>query len=151
MTSTLRTLPRLARPIISKPAYLSPLHVRHTSTTTTADKNAPPPAAAPLDWDSFLRLRKLRRRYNLASSIFTSFAGTTIGTSYLANKEIDMTQLIMGLDPLIVFGLATMSFGAAGWLAGPALGGAVFNMAKRKYTDQIAVVSLCCAFLCVWD
>lgn len=61
--------------------------------------------------------------------------------SILANKEIDVTQTIFGMDPLIVFGLATISSGAAGWLAGPALGGAVFNVVKSRYREQIAQVS----------
>lgn len=62
----------------------------------------------------------------------------------LANKEIDVTQTILGMDPLIMFGLATVASGAAGWLAGPALGGAVFNTLKSKYRDQIAIVSTAC-------
>lgn len=141
MSRTLHALPRALRTTaLTKPLYLSPLH-RRASTQSTPPPSANAVTPTPLDWDTFLRLRKSRRRYNLGSSILTAFLGTTVGTSYIANKEIDMTQLIMGLDPLIVFGLATMSFGAAGWLAGPALGGAVFNMANRKLVPQIAVVS----------
>ncbi|KAI5805890.1 mitochondrial import protein Pam17, partial [Geopyxis carbonaria] len=91
-----------------------------------------------LDWDSFLRLRRMKRRYNLVSSIFTSVVGTSIGMGYLANKEIDVTQPVMGMDPLILFGLATISCGAVGWLAGPAIGGQVFGVMNRRWTTQIA-------------
>ncbi|KAI5815016.1 mitochondrial import protein Pam17, partial [Pyronema omphalodes] len=91
-----------------------------------------------LDWDSFLKLRRLRRRYNLGSSVITSAVGTSIGIGYLANKEIDVTQTIFGMDPLIMFGLATIGCGAAGWLVGPSVGGAAFNIAKKRWISQIA-------------
>jgi len=57
---------------------------------------------------------------------------------YLANKEIDVTQTILGMDPLVVFGLATIGSGAAGWLVGPSVGGAVFRVVNRRYTAQLA-------------
>ncbi|PUU79541.1 mitochondrial import protein Pam17 [Tuber borchii] len=82
-------------------------------------------------------LRKQRRRYNLISSIFTSAVGTTAGVSYLANKEIDPTQMIMGMDPIILFGIATVSCGALGWLAGPVLGSSAFSVVKRRVMGQI--------------
>lgn len=59
----------------------------------------------------------------------------------LGNKEIDITQTIMGMDPLIMMGLATIASGAAGWLVGPAIGGAAFNVVKSRYRQQIAQVS----------
>ncbi|KAI5851906.1 mitochondrial import protein Pam17 [Tricharina praecox] len=112
-----------------------------TSTTTTTHSNTAA-AAAPtgqLSWDTFLQLRRLRRRYNLASSVVTSFAGTMAGMGYLANKEIDVTQTILGMDPLIMFGLATVGCGAAGWLVGPSLGGATFNLLQKRWVKQISV------------
>lgn len=116
---------------------------RHASTSAHANPinaAAAVPQSQTLDWDSFLRLRRLKRRYNLVSSIFTSIVGTSIGMGYLANKEIDVTQSVMGMDPLILFGLATMSCSAAGWLAGPAIGGQVFGLMNRRWTAQIAEV-----------
>ena len=157
-----RTLLRVsssALPVsVSKPSIAKPvvLPARHSSTTTTATVSTPTtnaatattatagPRAAPgegeLDWNAFLQLRRLRRRYNLASSIFTSFVSTSVGMGYLANKEIDVTQTIFGMDPLIMFGLATIGCGAAGWLVGPSLGGAAFNVVKKRWIAQIAEV-----------
>ncbi|KAH0611462.1 uncharacterized protein H6S33_010727 [Morchella sextelata] len=116
------------------------LSVRNASTTAnttspssaTATSAISTPTRPHLDWDSFLRLRKVRRRYNLVSSIFSSLLGTSAGVGYLANKEIDPTQMIMGMDPLIMFGLATISCGAAGWLAGPVLGSSAFGIMNKK-------------------
>lgn len=116
-----------------KPVSTIQTVVRHASSTPAGKQET-------LDWDSFLKLRRLRRRYNLASSIFTSFVGTSIGIGYLANKEIDVTQTILGMDPLIMFGLATVGCGAAGWLVGPSVGGAAFNIAKKRWISQIAEV-----------
>lgn len=101
------------------------------------------PPHGKLDWDTFLKLRKLRRRYNLASSVFTSTLGTVAGVGYLANKEIDPTQMIMGMDPIVLFGLATVSCGALGWLAGPMFGSSAFAVVKRKLMPQINEVRLC--------
>lgn len=68
--------------------------------------------------------------------------GTSAGVGYLANKEIDPSQMIMGMDPLIMFGLATLSCGAVGWLAGPVLGSSAFGLMNGKHIAQIAEVSL---------
>lgn len=67
--------------------------------------------------------------------------GTSAGVGYLANKEIDPSQMIMGMDPLIMFGLATLSCGAVGWLAGPVLGSSAFGLMNGKHIAQIAEVS----------
>lgn len=72
--------------------------------------------------------------------MFGSMLGTSAGISYLANKEIDPTQMIMGMDPLIMFGLATLSCGAVGWLAGPVLGSSAFALMNAKHMEQIAEV-----------
>lgn len=67
--------------------------------------------------------------------------GTSAGVGYLANKEIDPSQMIMGMDPLIMFGVATLSCGAIGWLAGPVLGSSAFGLMNGKHLAQIAEVS----------
>jgi import inner membrane translocase subunit TIM23 len=145
-----RTLLRTS--VLSKPSTL--LLARHATTvapSSTTTTTAPPTTTTAntevLDWDAFLQLRRLRRRYNLASSFLTSFVGTSVGMGYLANKEIDVTQTIFGMDPLIMFGLASIGCGAAGWLTGPTLGGAAFKLVKKRWIGQIAEVSAPRSFL----
>ncbi|KAA8903658.1 mitochondrial import protein Pam17 [Sphaerosporella brunnea] len=106
--------------------------------TSTASATSPNTSPTTLDWDSFLRMRRLRRRYNLAGSIFSSIASTAGSIGYLFNIEIDPTQLIFGMDPLIVFGLATAGCGTVGWLVGPSIGGAAFKIVKGRWLGQIA-------------
>jgi len=45
--------------------------------------------------------------------------------------------MIMGMDPIILFGIATVSCGALGWLAGPVLGSSAFSVVKRRVMGQI--------------
>lgn len=47
----------------------------------------------------------------------------------------------MGLDPIVVMGLATAAFGALGWLLGPVVGNGVWNAVYRKYRGGFEVVS----------
>ena len=135
------------RPVLLRPT-LTPLTrpvllLRAASTSTAGAAPASSTAGAAqnsLDWDAFLQLRRQRRHFNVAGSIVTATIGTVAGVSYLANKEIDMTQMIFGVDPVIMFGLATFGCGAAGWLAGPSLGGVFFKVVNKRWIAQIAEV-----------
>lgn len=46
-----------------------------------------------------------------------------------------------------MFGLATLSCGAVGWLAGPVLGSSAFGVMNSKYMEQIAEVG-CLYYYC---
>lgn len=43
------------------------------------------------------------------------------------------------LDPFITLGLVTFVCGGAGWLTGPILGTAAFNMKNRKFREQMDI------------
>lgn len=95
-----------------------------------------------LDWNTFFRLRKVRRRYNLAASMVTSIGTTMSGIAVLSRQDIDtIGGQLFGMDPFVVLGLATAGCGALGWLAGPFLGNAVFNLVNKRVKDQMALVS----------
>jgi import inner membrane translocase subunit TIM23 len=49
---------------------------------------------------------------------------------------------VMGLDPFVVLGLATVACGGVGWLIGPFLGNAFWGTLHRKYKGGVAKVSL---------
>jgi mitochondrial import inner membrane translocase subunit TIM23 len=85
-----------------------------------------------LSWNDFLALRVRRRRVNLISSCFTAFLGVSLGWGFIANIEIDPTQLIFGFDPAIVYSLALVICGGLGYLVGPSLGDIVFKNMIRK-------------------
>ncbi|KAI9878338.1 MAG: TIM23 complex component [Pleopsidium flavum] len=106
-------------------------------TPSTTNPNSPAPVH--LDWNRFLQLRKVRRRYNLVASIGSSIGTTAMGVSFLSQQDMEaLGGQLFGLDPFVVLGLTTAAFGALGWLAGPFVGNAAFNVLNKKYKAQIA-------------
>ncbi|KZF26765.1 Pam17-domain-containing protein [Xylona heveae TC161] len=112
-----------------------------TSTSARSTSSASTePAEGKLDWNTFLHLRKVRRRYNLAASIGSSITTTIVGMSVLSQQDLDLLNgQYFGLDPFVILGLVTAGFGALGWLAGPFLGNAIFKIAKSKQSNQFAI------------
>lgn len=99
--------------------------------------------AAPLDWNTFFKLRASRRRYSLISSVLASIASTAVGVQVFSTQDLDtLGAQVMGLDPFIVLGLATAACGALGWLIGPILGNTVWGLVHRQFRSGIAIVSV---------
>ncbi|KAI1760337.1 Pam17-domain-containing protein [Hypoxylon sp. FL1150] len=113
---------------------------RHASTTapTSASAAAPESSTPTLDWNSFFTLRKTRRRFQLASSLFTMAIGATAGAVTLVNIDMDWLLTKVPMDPFIALGIITLSFGGLGWLAGPSLGSALFYTFKRGVKHPMA-------------
>ncbi|KAI9822068.1 MAG: TIM23 complex component [Phylliscum demangeonii] len=95
-----------------------------------------------LDWNTFFRLRKVRRRYHLAASALSCVATTGTGIVVLSQIDLDAWsggQLIFGMDPVVLLGILALASGSLGWLAGPFLGNAVFNrMVNKGFRKQMA-------------
>lgn len=87
---------------------------------------------AKLPWNDFLHLRRQRHQAELLASIPTAFAGLFGGISYFATLEIDPSQLVLGLDPLLVYAGATLACGGLGWLVGPVFGSSAWKLVHRK-------------------
>ena len=69
----------------------------------------------------------------------------------LMQRDLDsIGAQTLGLDPIIVLGLSTMGFAAAGWLVGPFFGNAVFNLVNRGVRGQIDAVSWGVFLLSFW-
>ncbi|OAP55106.1 hypothetical protein AYL99_10806 [Fonsecaea erecta] len=102
------------------------------STTSTTPPSASSPTA--LDWNTFFRLRTVRRRYALTSSIITSFASTT--GALVAFSEIpalaDNITKVIPTDPVIGIGIATFGATFFGWLIGPAFGNTLWRLLHRS-------------------
>ena len=117
--------------------------IRHASTTaTTTSANPVNPLASTsenLDWNTFFKLRKTRRRYQLGSSIGTSSASFVAATQILINSDMDfIASQVPQIDPMIALGLLTFAAGGAGWLVGPIVGTGVFKMMNGKFNTQMA-------------
>lgn len=113
------------------------------SSTATSSSPSSPQEGAVLDWNTFFKLRASRRRYTLVSSILSSLTTTAAGVQILGMQNLDsLGTQVMGLDPFVVLGLATVACGAVGWLAGPFLGNAFWGALHRKYKGGVAKASL---------
>jgi len=49
-----------------------------------------------------------------------------------ATLEMDPTNLILGIQPVFVYGAATIGCVGLGWLAGPVLGSGVWKLVNRR-------------------
>ena len=119
---------------------------RFNSTTTASNSTAATSATAasesPLTWNRFLALRKQRRRLSLLSSISSAIICLVGGATFIVSQDVEKLGVqIYGFDTMMVLGLATLAFGLTGWLLGPFLGNAVFNMWHSRLRTQIAMVS----------
>lgn len=95
-----------------------------------------------LDWNTFFKLKKSRRRIQLVSSVGTGIAGMGGGMQALVMSDMDAIVGQLPLDPFISLGLISFACGGMGWLMGPIVGTGIFNMMNRKYISQMATVRL---------
>lgn len=103
---------------------------RNASTSTSSESS---PTTA-LDWNTFFRMRTVRRRYALASSIITSIcstAGGLIAFSEIPSLADNITKIIP-TDPVIGIGIATFGATFFGWLIGPAFGNGLWRLLHRS-------------------
>ncbi|RUO96065.1 Pam17-domain-containing protein [Jimgerdemannia flammicorona] len=101
------------------------------------DHPQPNLSPAPLDWNEYFRMRKLRRRFERGFQIPTALAGLGSGGAYFTQIEIDPTQTVLGFDPLFMYAIGTLGCGVAGLLAGPVVGNWVFRATHRKLVSQM--------------
>lgn len=152
-TTTTRLASTTSRPFLPRPQTPSSLPHRHAS--TTASSAAPPSASTSstsshLTWNEYLRLRKVRRYYNLSFSIGLGLTTTFLGMGFLAQQNLQqLGQTFFGLDPFMVMGILTVAFAGVGWLAGPLAGSAVFRTMYRQQAGEMALVSAAISALLV--
>jgi len=84
-----------------------------------------------MNWVEYLKLKKQNSIVNTGASVFTGICGGLVTLTYLGNIEIDVEKPIMGLDPIMVLGGAVILGGGFGYLLGPFLGTAIFNLQNK--------------------
>ncbi|GAA5947375.1 hypothetical protein JCM3765_001646 [Sporobolomyces pararoseus] len=130
----LKTLPRVLLPRVAH---------RFNSTSSTSSSSSSPLSpterhlSKQIDWPTYLSLRKSQRLYGLISSVPTTLLGFFGGASYFATIESDPTELILGLQPVYIYGIATIGCIGLGWLAGPILGSTIWKTVHRKNVKAI--------------
>ncbi|KAG8935373.1 TIM23 complex component [Tulasnella sp. 419] len=88
-----------------------------------------------LPWPKYFQIRKNKRTWEMATTVPTSIVGLAGGAAYFGS--LDGTGLIMGIDPIFVYGLATFGCMGLGWLLGPFVGGTFWRMSHRKALASI--------------
>lgn len=112
-----------------------------TTTTASGTNKATEDPDAVLTWNRFLTLRKTRRRVSLVASVVGGLTFFGAGIIVLTTNDFDqMGAQHLGLDPFITLGLGTFACGTLGWLLGPFLGTALFNMYYKRLVPQMRVV-----------
>ncbi|POY76726.1 hypothetical protein BMF94_0318 [Rhodotorula taiwanensis] len=141
MATRINALPRSVRSQLprrrfltssSPPAASTPASNASSTAAATADAAAAAAAAKQLDWPTYLSLRRSQRLYGLVASIPTTAIGFTAGAGYFATLEADPTDLIFGVEPVFVYGAATVGCVALGWLVGPTIGGGLWRLTHRR-------------------
>ncbi|KAL8799978.1 MAG: hypothetical protein Q9200_007391 [Gallowayella weberi] len=148
------TQPASSHPSASSPAASNPASIPAASSlsstaspSTKPPSNTPspsPPNTNPLTWNTYLSLRRLRRRYSLLASLLTCTSTTTLG---FITIERNMDALgstlggITGLDPIYMLAAATIATGGVGWLLGPFVGEGVFRGIYRREWWRMAEVN----------
>ncbi len=156
LSSSLSRRPVSSAVLVQGNSRLSPLAANPPSSTTpssfftpslcrtrNASTSAAPSAAVStaLDWNTFFRMRTVRRRYSLVSSILTSL-GSTGGALYAFSEIPDIADNITKViptDPIIGIGIATLSTTLLGWLIGPAFGNAIWRLSHRTRLQEFNI------------
>jgi len=97
------------------------------------------PEQTPLDWNTFFKLRKTRRRWQLGFSVVSALGTGATASILLTTGAADALVAQVPLDPFIALGLMVFGFTGLGWLVGPSIGSAVFNVINKGTKGQMAV------------
>ncbi|KAH9005020.1 mitochondrial import protein Pam17-domain-containing protein [Lactarius hatsudake] len=108
----------------SRGNLLSPIRSKSTS--------APLATRDSLPWSEYLTIRRAKRKWEIALTVPCVLAGLAGGAAYFGSMELDATKPIMGIDPLLFFGGATLGCMGAGYLVGPVIGSALWRATHRR-------------------
>ncbi|KAL6301606.1 mitochondrial import protein Pam17 [Sparassis latifolia] len=85
-----------------------------------------------LPWAEYLAIRKKKRRWETAMTIPLTIAGFAGGVAYFGNLDVDPTKPIFNVDPMFVYGFATLGCGGLGYLFGPIVGSTFWRITHRR-------------------
>ncbi|PCH37695.1 mitochondrial import protein Pam17 [Wolfiporia cocos MD-104 SS10] len=85
-----------------------------------------------LPWSEYLAIRKKKRRWETAMTIPMIVLGFGGGVAYFANLDVDPTKPVFNMDPMVVYGFATLGCAGLGYLFGPVAGSSIWRMTHRR-------------------
>ncbi|CAL1705662.1 unnamed protein product [Somion occarium] len=118
------------------PSLASKTASKQAGSTTT--KPAPSQAEKEsLPWSEYLAIRRRKRRWETAVTIPLTIAGFAGGVMYFGSLEMDPTKPIFNVDPMVVYGVATLGCAGLGYLIGPVIGSACWRTTHRRLMKLI--------------
>ncbi|CAE6455646.1 unnamed protein product [Rhizoctonia solani] len=115
-----------------------PNNIRLSSTSASSSKEPV------LSWPEYLTIRRKKRRWEMATTIPSTFLALSAGLSYFGSIESDPSSLIFGVEPIYIYGLATMGCGGLGYLLGGSrcltrkkVGNSLWRMTHRQILPRI--------------
>ncbi|KAH9921554.1 mitochondrial import protein Pam17 [Epithele typhae] len=133
----LRQLPRS----VSRPQALQRCRARAQDTLKrrgmASKANPTPDAPETLPWQEYLAIRKRKRRWEMAVTIPSTIAGFMGGIAYFGTIEADPTKPIFNIDPMFVYGGATLGCAGLGYLIGPVIGSNIWRTTHRRLMKLI--------------
>ncbi|KAI0672679.1 mitochondrial import protein Pam17-domain-containing protein [Trametes maxima] len=129
----------------SRPQFFSSCRAKSTKASKATKAPSPKPSspgrssAQPtqaekesLPWQEYLTIRKRKRRWETAVTIPVTAGGFFVGISYFGNLETDPTKPIFNIDPMYVYGAATLGCAGLGYLLGPIIGSSIWRLTHRR-------------------
>ncbi|KAI0636458.1 Pam17-domain-containing protein [Trametes polyzona] len=104
----------------------------NASSTSTSSSQPTQSEKETLPWQEYLTIRKRKRRWETALTIPTTAAGFFAGISYFGTLEMDPTKPIFNIDPMWVYGGATLGCAGLGYLIGPIIGSTFWRLTHRR-------------------
>lgn len=101
-------------------------------TRCNSTRTTPETTPGTLNWTQYLAIRRQRHRWETVASIPTALLGLQGAVAYFSTQTVDFTTTIMGLDPMVFFGLATVGITGLGYLCGPIVGSSLWRISHRK-------------------
>ncbi|KAJ3478711.1 hypothetical protein NLI96_g9571 [Meripilus lineatus] len=106
---------------------------RSQASFTGAGKPAPSRAEQEsLPWAEYLKIRRNKRRWETAVTIPLTFIGFAGGVMFFGSLEMDPTKPIFNVDPMVVYGVATLGCAGFGYLLGPIIGSTCWRITHRN-------------------
>ncbi|EMD38237.1 hypothetical protein CERSUDRAFT_113396 [Gelatoporia subvermispora B] len=90
-----------------------------------------------LPWAEYLAIRKAKRRWETVMTIPFTIGGLMGGIAFFGSLEVDPTKPIFNIDPMYVYGFATLACAGLGYLIGPVVGSACWRMTHRRSMNLI--------------
>ncbi|RPD56356.1 mitochondrial import protein Pam17 [Lentinus tigrinus ALCF2SS1-7] len=127
-----RSVANVARPKTSTCRTRIQARGKATKAANTTGSSQASQAEETLPWQEYLAIRKRKRRWETAVTIPTTIGGFLAGISYFGNTEMDPNKPIFNIDPMFVYGAATLGCAGLGYLVGPIIGSSIWRTTHRR-------------------